>query len=71
MNGLKLMCNKLKASSSDELALLLPRARYNSGRLFLYLCKNKILMVDGDYNIDCKIDGFGAMKLKSEFVKKV
>ncbi|HHH8162520.1 TPA: PhnA domain-containing protein, partial [Streptococcus agalactiae] len=25
---------------------------------------------DGDHNIDCKIDGFGAMKLKSEFVKK-
>ncbi|HEX5351839.1 MAG TPA: PhnA domain-containing protein, partial [Trichococcus sp.] len=24
----------------------------------------------GDHNIDCKIDGFGAMKLKSEFVKK-
>ncbi|MBF0844211.1 PhnA domain-containing protein, partial [Streptococcus danieliae] len=23
------------------------------------------------HNIDCKIDGFGAMKLKSEFVKKV
>ena len=22
------------------------------------------------HNIDCKIDGFGAMKLKSEFVKK-
>jgi protein PhnA len=30
-----------------------------------------IHLVDGDHNIDCKIDGFGAMKLKSEFVKKV
>lgn len=30
-----------------------------------------IRLVDGDHNIDCKIDGFGAMKLKSEFVKKV
>jgi protein PhnA len=29
-----------------------------------------IRIVDGDHNIDCKIDGFGAMKLKSEFVKK-
>lgn len=29
-----------------------------------------IRLVDGDHNIDCKIDGFGAMKLKSEFVKK-
>ena len=30
-----------------------------------------IRLVDGDHNIDCKIDGFGAMKLKSIFVKKV
>lgn len=30
-----------------------------------------IRLVDGDHNIDCKIDGFGTMKLKSEFVKKV
>jgi protein PhnA len=29
-----------------------------------------IRLVDGDHNIDCKIDGFGAMGLKSEFVKK-
>jgi protein PhnA len=30
-----------------------------------------IKLVDGDHNIDCKIDGFGAMSLKSEFVKKI
>ena len=30
-----------------------------------------IKLVDGDHNIDCKIDGFGAMALKSEFVKKI
>jgi protein PhnA len=30
-----------------------------------------IRLVDGDHNIDCKIDGFGAMSLKSEYVKKV
>lgn len=30
-----------------------------------------IRLVDGDHNIDCKIDGFGAMALKSEFVRKV
>lgn len=30
----------------------------------------KIRLVDGDHNIDCKIDGIGAMGLKSEFVKK-
>ena len=29
-----------------------------------------IRLVSGDHNIDCKIPGFGAMKLKSEFVKK-
>ena len=30
-----------------------------------------IRLVDGDHDIDCKIDGIGAMALKSEFVKKV
>lgn len=29
-----------------------------------------IRLVDEDHDIDCKIDGFGAMKLKSEFVRK-
>lgn len=29
-----------------------------------------IRLVDGDHNIDCRIDGFGSMSLKSEFVKK-
>jgi protein PhnA len=29
-----------------------------------------IRLVNSDHNIDCKIDGFGAMSLKSEFVKK-
>lgn len=29
-----------------------------------------IRLVDSDHNIDCKIDGFGVMALKSEFVKK-
>ncbi|PLX70179.1 MAG: alkylphosphonate utilization protein [Denitrovibrio sp.] len=30
-----------------------------------------IRLVDGDHDIDCKIDGIGAMKLKTEFVKKI
>ena len=30
-----------------------------------------IKLIDGDHDIDCKIDGFGGMKLKSEFVKKI
>ena len=30
-----------------------------------------IRLIDGDHDIDCKIDGIGAMQLKSEFVKKI
>ncbi|MGM8216862.1 zinc ribbon domain-containing protein YjdM [Bacillaceae bacterium W0354] len=30
-----------------------------------------IRLVDGDHDIDCKIDGIGSMQLKSEFVKKL
>jgi protein PhnA len=33
--------------------------------------KNIRIVSDGDHNIDCKIDGIGALQLKSEFVKKV
>jgi len=33
--------------------------------------KNIRLVYEGDHNIDCKIEGFGAMRLKSEFVKKI
>lgn len=29
-----------------------------------------IRLVDGDHDIDCRIEGFGAMQLKSEFVRK-
>jgi protein PhnA len=29
-----------------------------------------IRIVEGDHDIDCKIDGIGAMQLKSEFVRK-
>ncbi|NYT84970.1 zinc ribbon domain-containing protein YjdM [Pollutimonas harenae] len=30
-----------------------------------------IRLVDSDHDIDCKIEGFGSMSLKTEFVKKV
>lgn len=30
-----------------------------------------IKLIAGDHNIDCRIDGVGSMKLKSEFVKKM
>ncbi len=29
-----------------------------------------IRLIDGDHDISCKIDGFGLMQIKSEFVKK-
>lgn len=29
-----------------------------------------IRLTDGNHNIDCKVDGFGSMALKSEYVKK-
>ena len=29
-----------------------------------------IRLTDGDHNVECKIDGFGSMALKSEFVRK-
>lgn len=29
-----------------------------------------VRLIEGDHDIDCKIDGIGAMRLKSEFVKK-
>ena len=29
-----------------------------------------IRLIEGDHDIDCKIDGFGPMQLKTEFVKK-
>lgn len=30
-----------------------------------------IRLIEGDHDIDCRIDGIGAMQLKTEFVKKV
>lgn len=29
-----------------------------------------IRLIEGDHNIDCRVDGVGPMKLKSQFVKK-
>ena len=31
---------------------------------------NNIKLTDGDHNIDCRIEGFGSMAIKSEFVRK-
>ncbi len=32
---------------------------------------SNIRIIEGDHNIDCRIDGFGKMELKSEFLKKI
>jgi protein PhnA len=47
------------------------KVKGSSASLKLGTKVKNIRLVDGDHNIDCKIDGFGAMCLKSEFVKKV
>jgi len=41
-----------------------------SGALKVGTRVKNIRLVDGDHDIDCRIDGFGAMQLKSEFVRK-
>ena len=33
--------------------------------------EKKIRLIEGDHDIDCKIDGIGARRLKTEFVKKL
>jgi protein PhnA len=43
----------------------------SSGVLKMGTKVKNIRLVDSDHDIDCKIDGFGAMSLKSEFVRKV
>ena len=46
------------------------KVRGASGALKVGTKVRNIRLVDGDHDIDCKIDGFGAMQLKSEFVRK-
>jgi protein PhnA len=41
-----------------------------SGALKVGTRVKNIRLVEGDHDIDCRIDGFGAMQLKSEFVRK-
>jgi len=47
------------------------KVRGASGALKVGTKVRNIRLVDGDHDIDCKIDGFGAMQLKSEYVRKV
>lgn len=47
------------------------KVRGASGALKVGTKVRNIRLVDGDHDIDCKIDGFGAMQLKSMYVRKV
>jgi len=56
-------------SSNGSLEVRL-KVKGSSSSLKIGTKVKSIRLVEGDHNIDCKIDGFGPMKLKSEFVKK-
>jgi len=46
------------------------KVRGASGPLKVGTKVRNIRLVDGDHDIDCKIDGFGPMQLKSQYVRK-
>lgn len=61
--------NELKAG--DSITVIKDLKIKGSSAVVKVGTKIKIIrIVDGDHDIDCKIDGVGAMQLKSEFVKK-
>lgn len=61
--------NELKAG--DSVTVVKDLKVKGSSSVIKVGVKIKIIrLADGDHNIDCKIDGIGAMQLKSEFVKK-
>lgn len=61
--------NELKAG--DSITVIKDLKIKGSSAVVKTGVKIKIIrLVDGDHDIDCKIDGVGAMQLKSEFVKK-
>lgn len=61
--------NELKAG--DSITVIKDLKIKGSSAVVKTGVKIKIIrLVDGDHDIDCKIDGIGAMQLKSEFVKK-
>ncbi len=61
--------NELKAG--DAITVIKDLKLKGSSAVVKTGVKIKIIrLVDGDHDIDCKIDGIGAMLLKSEFVKK-
>ena len=61
--------NELKAG--DSITVIKDLKIKGSSAVVKVGSKIKIIrLVSGDHDIDCKIDGVGAMQLKSEFVKK-
>ena len=61
--------NELKAG--DSITVIKDLKIKGSSSVVKTGVKIKIIrLVSGDHDIDCKIDGIGAMQLKSEFVKK-
>jgi len=61
--------NELKAG--DSITVIKDLKIKGSSAVVKVGSKIKIIrLVDGDHDIDCRIDGVGAMQLKSEFVKK-
>ncbi len=63
--------NKNLLSEGDFVTLVKDLKVKGSSSILKVGTKVKISrFIDGDHNIDCKIDGLGSMMLKSEFVKK-
>jgi protein PhnA len=63
--------NELKNGDTVMLVKDLPVKGFSKSLKTGTKVKNIKLIDEGGHNISCKIDGFGAMALKSEFVKKV
>ena len=64
-------CNGARLTDGDSVTVIKDLKVKGSSLVVKVGTKVKnIRLVDGDHDIDCKIDGIGAMGLKSEFVKK-
>ena len=64
--------NGIELSNGDSVIIMkdLPIKGFSKSLKSGTKVKN-IRLVDSDHNIDCKVEGFGALGLKSQFVKKV
>lgn len=59
-------------SNGDSVALIKElKVKGSTSAIKIGTKVKNIRLVDGDHDIDCKIEGFGAMQLKSEFVRKI